>query len=173
MGASTEVPTYESVSYPDLGIGLLAYSEIYWGGFSYDHITEPNHSLMGGYIALQKKFTMFGGYKYLINGRLGTVNEESLTASFLFRSQSKYDQLDFGTYWNKKPLIVGVWYRGIPLFKAYKRGYQNNDSFAVLLGYQLPLCVYLFLIVLYLFRLPLPLLFRSRIFRLLLRLLFW
>ncbi len=137
MGASTEVPTFESISYPDLGIGFLAYSEIYWGGFSYDHLTEPNHSLVGGYIVLQKKFTMFGGYKHLLSGRIGTDNEESLTANFLFRSQSKYDQFDLGAYWNRKPLIVGIWYRGIPLFKAYKRGYQNNDSFAVLAGYQL------------------------------------
>ena len=34
------------------------------------------------------------------------------------------------------PLIVGFWYRGIPLFKAYEKGYQNNDAIAVLVGYQ-------------------------------------
>ncbi len=137
MESSVEVPSVESVSYPDIGIGFLAYTEIYWGGFSYEHLSEPNQSLTDGVVVLPKKFTFFGGYKHLLNGKIGRKNEESITASYLFKSQSKYDQLDIGAYWYKTPLVVGFWYRGIPLFKAYKKGYQNNDAIAIMTGYQM------------------------------------
>ncbi|MFH2095745.1 MAG: PorP/SprF family type IX secretion system membrane protein, partial [Bacteroidota bacterium] len=79
MESSTEIPSYESVSYPDFGTGLMVYTETYWGGFSLDHMTQPNISLIDGVSLLPRKFTLFGGYKHLISGKLGNHNEESLT----------------------------------------------------------------------------------------------
>ncbi|GAB4283681.1 MAG: hypothetical protein Kow0068_08610 [Marinilabiliales bacterium] len=134
---SIETPSFEKVSYADFGIGLLAYSHIFWGGFSIDHITQPNISLTDGIAQLPRKFTLFGGYKYAINGKIGENSEESVTGAFLYKSQAKYDQLDIGAYWYKKPLVVGLWYRGIPLLKRYAPGYQNNDAIAIMAGYQL------------------------------------
>ncbi|MFH2143733.1 MAG: type IX secretion system membrane protein PorP/SprF [Bacteroidota bacterium] len=135
--ASVEVPSDAKNDYADFGIGLLAFGKNYWGGFSIDHLTEPDQSLTGSISILPRKHTLFGGYKHLIKGKIGEPNEESVSGNILYKSQGKYDQIDLGAYWYKRPLVVGFWYRGIPLFKAYHSGYQNNDAIAIMAGYQL------------------------------------
>ena len=37
-------------------------------------------------------------------------------------------------YYSHDPLVFGVWYRGIPLFKSYDN-VINNDAIALLIGY--------------------------------------
>lgn len=39
-----------------------------------------------------------------------------------------------GCYYSKGVLNIGVWYRGIPIFKAYKKGYPNNDALCFIVG---------------------------------------
>jgi type IX secretion system PorP/SprF family membrane protein len=134
--SSVEVPPLKTVSYTDFAASLLIYSEKYWGGFVIDHLTTPNQSIIDGVSPIPVKYTIHGGYKSYLNGKTSSYNEESITTAFNFRSQGKFDQLDFGLYWTRLPIILGAWYRGIPLFKAYKRGYQNNDAVIILIGYQ-------------------------------------
>jgi hypothetical protein len=43
--------------------------------------------------------------------------------------------LDFGAYFEREPFFAGLWYRGLPLFKRYDRGYANRDALAVLMGF--------------------------------------
>ena len=50
--------------------------------------------------------------------------------------QGKYDQLDLGGYFERDPVFAGLWYRGLPVVKAYEQGYQNNDAIAVVVGYK-------------------------------------
>jgi hypothetical protein len=40
-------------------------------------------------------------------------------------------QLDLGVYWFKNPLVLGLWYRGIPPFNS-----QRGDAFILLVGYK-------------------------------------
>lgn len=37
-------------------------------------------------------------------------------------------------YFTKSLFNIGIWYRGIPLLKAYQPGYSNNDAVTLLLG---------------------------------------
>lgn len=134
--SSSEIPPLKHVSYTDFAASLLIYSEKYWGGFVIDHLTTPNQSIIDGVSPVPVKYTIHGGYKYFLNGKTSSYNEESITAACNFRSQGKFDQLDIGFYWTRLPMILGAWYRGIPLFKGYKRGYQNNDAVIILIGYQ-------------------------------------
>lgn len=134
--SSTEVPPLKKVSYTDFATSILVYSERYFGGFVIDHLLTPNQSLIEGISEIPIKYTLHGGGKFYLNGHTSRYNEESLFAAFNFKSQGKYDQLDIGAYYTKKPLTLGLWYRGIPLFKAYKRGYQNNDALIVSAGFQ-------------------------------------
>lgn len=135
--SSVEIPTIDRENNMDFGVSTIVYSELYWGGFLIDHISKPNESLLGNLSVVPVKFMLFGGYKHGLNGKIGLYNEESLNFAFNYKAQGKFDQLDLGAYWMKKPLVVGFWYRGIPIFKHYKKGYQNNDAIAILIGYQL------------------------------------
>jgi hypothetical protein len=51
--------------------------------------------------------------------------------AFLFKSQGPYNQLDMGFYWNKVPLVLGFWYRGIPPFNSHR-----GDALAALVGFK-------------------------------------
>lgn len=134
--ASVEVPPMKKVSYTDFSSSILVYNAEYFFGFVIDHMTQPNQSLVDGISEIPRKYTFHGGRKFYLNGKTSDYNEESLTAAFNFRSQGKFDQLDLGVYWTKTPIVLGLWYRGIPIFKAYKKGYQNNDAIIIMAGYQ-------------------------------------
>ncbi len=47
--------------------------------------------------------------------------------------QDTYTQLDLGLYWYQMPLVIGIWYRGIPVFKEL----SSNDALAFLLGFKI------------------------------------
>jgi type IX secretion system PorP/SprF family membrane protein len=61
------------------------------------------------------------------------VRDLLLIPTFLFKHQGSFDQLDLGTYVKLNPLVVGVWYRGLPI-KPYELGLGNNESLVGLLG---------------------------------------
>ncbi len=47
--------------------------------------------------------------------------------------QGDFDQFDAGLYYTHEPLVVGVWYRGLP-FKPLE-GVNNHESAIFLLGF--------------------------------------
>jgi hypothetical protein len=59
--------------------------------------------------------------------------EESVTGAFYYRQQGSYHQADIGLYWFREPISFGVWYRGIPFSKTYKK----YDALAFMAGYKL------------------------------------
>ncbi len=134
-GGSVEVPPLKQVGYIDFASSFMIYSEINWFGFTWDHMLEPNQSIIDGYSNIPKKYTLFGGHKFFLNGKTSIYNEESVNAWIHYRSQGKFDQIDLGAYWIRTPIILGFWYRGIPLLKRYKAGYQNNDAIIFNVGY--------------------------------------
>ncbi|PKP19172.1 MAG: hypothetical protein CVU05_11945 [Bacteroidetes bacterium HGW-Bacteroidetes-21] len=135
--ASIEVPPMKKVSYTDFATSVLVYSDVIYAGFVIDHLMRPNQSLRDAISEVPIKYTFHGGYKFFLNGHTSSYNEESLFAAFQYRSQGKFDQFEFGGYYTKLPLILGLWYRGIPFFKAYNPGYMNNDALIIMAGFQL------------------------------------
>lgn len=133
------VSNLESIGYTDFSASVLGYSKKYWVGGVIDHLAEPNQSLVGGSSSiLPRRYSLFGGAKFPVSGKVGRYNEESLSVAFLYKSQEKYDQLDLGAYWYKPPIVLGFWYRGIPGFKSYKNNEViNNDAVVLLVGYRL------------------------------------
>lgn len=128
----------------DFATSALIYSNRFWFGLKADHLSSPSLSLLyaknGGSdddpSKIPLKITAFGGAKVSIRGKIGTYKEESLTFAFQYKSQEKYDQLDLGAYWLLRSIVIGIWYRGLPV-KKYDIDFQNHDAMAVLLGYQL------------------------------------
>jgi len=141
--ATTEQLPANSRGYLDFSASLMGYTDLYWGGFSVDHLLTPDQSLtMEAESNLPMKVSVYGGTKVLLKGsrnRFASYGRapESLTFSFHYRYQDGYDQLDFGTYWDRDPIVLGAWFRGIPLVDKLRGSYQNIDALIVLLGYKI------------------------------------
>lgn len=124
-----------SVSYADMGTGLLFFTPKMWLGVALHHLNRPNQSLIEGEARLPRKFSMHGGYRTEIRTPVIRKHAEHVVFAFNYRSQDKFDQLDLGVYYERDPFFAGLWYRGIPLFKQYGPGYMNNDAIAVMVGF--------------------------------------
>lgn len=138
--AHNDAPTmerfnYNSTKYFDMNVGILVFSNSVWGGFAVSHLNQPNQSLTGVNSRLPAELSLHGGYKYDLNESEGTNGRHSNSLTFAgnYTKQAKFNQLDLGVYYNKDLLVVGCWYRGIPVFKPTK-DYLNNDAVVVLFG---------------------------------------
>lgn len=140
-GGSSSVNTTEFLNdksrYLDFGAGGLVYSERSWLGVAFDRLNQPNQSLIPNMEAkLPMKYSVHLGknipLKKDVRGRAATT----LTVTALYKAQEKWDQLDVGAYYSQKPMIFGIWYRGIPFLKAYQPGYANNDAVILMAGYE-------------------------------------
>jgi len=122
----------------DAGTSVMAFSDRFWVGASVDHLLRPNQSFYivensaKNYGFIPVKYSIFGGTKIINKGKLFRPYDTSLQLAFLLKKQDKYKQFDMGMYWLRKPLVLGFWYRGIPIIKPF----PNQDSFSILVGYK-------------------------------------
>ncbi len=144
--ATTDPSSAESTGYLDLTGSALAYTELYWGGISVDHLLTPNQSLTAGEAEIEMKFSVFGGAKVLIKSGGRSRNArvrygktpESVNFVGNFYMQGNTSQLDLGAYWERDPLVLGAWFRGIPLTDLGGADqYENIDALIALIGFKL------------------------------------
>lgn len=120
----------------DLSFGGILYNPSIWIGSSLHHVTEPNQSITGEEAPLPRRFSLHGGYRLRLNPRLQSSKsrERSVTPSFNYRAQGEFDQLDLGAYLTLQPILVGLWYRGLPIKNL--DNIANNESLIFMLGLQ-------------------------------------
>jgi len=138
-GPSTEPYNASTVSYLDISAGGLLYSEHFWAGVSTHHLNTPEQSFIRGQSELAMKTSFFGGYKFSLTSKwrkkyVKPDEEKSITPTILYKMQGKSDQLDIGLYGRYNILVVGMWYRGIPV-KVFKSEKMNNDAIIFLVGF--------------------------------------
>jgi type IX secretion system PorP/SprF family membrane protein len=128
-----------NVSYADFSSGLMVYSDWYWVGLAAHHMNRPNQAFSGTEARLPMKTSFqaglripFAGYTYLGNE---IDKEKTISPAILYKKQGKYDQLDMGLYVTIEPLVLGMWYRGIP-FKKYEPTINNHESLVFLAGFR-------------------------------------
>jgi len=128
-----------NVSYADFSTGMMVYSDWYWLGLAAHHINRPNQAFSGTEARLPVKASLqaglripFAGYTFLGNE---IDKEKSISPAILYKKQGKYDQLDIGLYVTIEPLVLGMWYRGIP-FKKYEPSINNHESLVFLAGFR-------------------------------------
>jgi len=133
------VPIDSRHSFFDYAAGGLFYNDKFWLGGSVHHLTEPNISFIDVETSiLKRKFSLQGGYKASLvpGGRDYLTNafqERSISFAFNYKQQDPFNQLDLGTQLSLHPLVVGIWYRGMPT----KNGLPNNESIIGLVGVSL------------------------------------
>ncbi|WP_109615879.1 PorP/SprF family type IX secretion system membrane protein [Sediminitomix flava] len=140
-GQPTQEPNLdERKFYPDISLGGLLLHEKMWFGFSAHHVNSPETSFTGGSQTLPIKYSVMAGYviPFSHKTKYGGENLDNkiLTPVILYQSQGKSDQLSLGIYGLYSPVMLGVWYRGLPVLKENGEG-LNQDALAFLVGFKL------------------------------------
>jgi type IX secretion system PorP/SprF family membrane protein len=124
-------------TYFDFGAGMLLYSRKVWLGFSTSHLNNPNRSLLNDESRIPIKTSVHGGVRIpLYHGVFKRERTASIAPSFVYKAQGDFDQLDLGTYFFYEPVVIGLWYRGIPIEQNSKDNI-SQDAVVVVLGFQL------------------------------------
>ncbi|NQZ78842.1 MAG: PorP/SprF family type IX secretion system membrane protein [Ekhidna sp.] len=136
-GAPTQDPQIYSIrlkNHWDIGTGFLIYSKKSWIGIGIDHLTTPNRSLLEGEDTLPIRYSFHIGSRYPLQKlvSIGTTIP-SIAPSILYRKQGNFQQLDAGASVHLQPVIIGLYYRGIPFIKnEFDR--LNQDAIIILAG---------------------------------------
>jgi type IX secretion system PorP/SprF family membrane protein len=137
-GASTTSSTQDfdanAVRYLDINAGGVAFTEDFWVGVALHHLNRPNLSMFNGNMQLPVKFSIQGGYNIPLKKNIKKQLVSEFTTAFNYRHQEPRDQLDLGGYFKYRPMMFGIWYRGIPL-KNLDAKNINHESVIVLIGY--------------------------------------
>ncbi|MFP4089784.1 MAG: type IX secretion system membrane protein PorP/SprF [Cyclobacteriaceae bacterium] len=129
-----DVRNLDNNNHFDFGSGLIVYDKNFWAGIALHHINQPNQSALGDVSRLPMRLTMHAGYKIPIKqGPMRSGIESSINPSFNYRKQGRFDQLDVGFNYFYRMLMLGLWYRGIPLQQDMPRTI-NHDALAVSFG---------------------------------------
>jgi type IX secretion system PorP/SprF family membrane protein len=128
-----------SKTFLDLTAGGVLFTKKAWLGVSASHLNRPNQSIIDERSELPIKFSVHGGFKFMMkpgvvgSGVYSRKAERSLAPAFQYRHQGNFDQMDLGLYFTNEPLVLGLWYRGVP-FKPLN-GFGNNESVVLMLGF--------------------------------------
>ena len=125
----------------DLGLGGVLYLPNAYLGVSASHITQPQYSFFesNSDSYLPYKLSVHGGYVYFLqadNLRTGYDKfgrERSITPTFEYKMQHNFRQFSAGAYLTYEPLVVGLWYRGLPV-GGITNVENNNESIIALVG---------------------------------------
>lgn len=127
----------KSTTYFDFGAGGLIYNRKIWFGFAAAHLNKPNRSLLDEDASIPIKTTIHGGIRIpLYHGLMKRDRVAAIAPSFVYKNQGNFDQLDIGTYFLYEPIVVGLWYRGIPIEQNVSDNI-SQDAVVIILGFQL------------------------------------
>lgn len=125
-----------NANYFDFNSGVLAYNKNFWFGFSASHLNTPNRSLIDQEAEVPLKTSFHGGVRIpLYGGPFKKEHISVLAPSFVYKKQGDFDQLDLGIHFLYDPIMMGVWYRGIPLQQNVKDNI-SQDAMVIILGFQ-------------------------------------
>ncbi|MGE0077226.1 MAG: PorP/SprF family type IX secretion system membrane protein [Bacteroidales bacterium] len=131
LGTTSEILPNQSVNHVDFAVSAMGYSDNYWFGVNVDHLLSLSPVLNKDLEYSDLRFSFFGGVKIITKRTFARYkNNETLHLAFNLRNQSKINQLDIGGYYYKRPVMVGIWYRGIPIGNQY----SNSDALIYMLG---------------------------------------
>ena len=118
-------------SYVDLSAGILLNDVDYWIGASVHHLNQPNQSLIRSSDDLiAPKYALMGGFSASI------TEHSSLKPAVYVKNQGTFSQIDLGTYLQLDPIVLGFWYRGLPLNKQTAKSTSSRESIIGLIGIQ-------------------------------------
>lgn len=138
-GTPSQDPQINSIrlkNHWDIGAGFIIYTKKTWIGLSVDHLTRPNRSLLEGSDVLPIKYSIHIGSRFPLQKLIpvGTI-APTIAPSILYKRQGNFQQLDAGASVHLQPVIIGLYYRGMPLINN-DFGRINQDAIIVLAGFE-------------------------------------
>jgi type IX secretion system PorP/SprF family membrane protein len=124
-----DYPFRENTGALDASTSILTYADKFWMGFNVDHLLKPNQAFYSISSLVPIRYSFFGGYQIVRKAHLFKPVNEGLSIAYIYRQQADKKQLDLGVYWLNSPIMMGFWYRGIPIMNG-----NRGDAVAVLLG---------------------------------------
>lgn len=125
-----------TTSYFDFNTGALVYNKNFWFGFSASHLNTPNRSLLNEESLIPIKTSFHGGVRIpLYVGPFKKDHISVLSPSFVYKRQGQFDQLDLGLHFLYDPVMIGLWYRGIPIQQNVNDNI-SQDAIVLVLGFQ-------------------------------------
>jgi len=143
LGVGNDLPGFgEPVNLLSLSAGGLFFTDKFWFGVSADHLNQPNQSFLeNGISNLPYKLSIHTGYRI----SLGTggyrsdfthmYKERFIVPTLNYKRQGPFEQLDLGAYLYLEPLILGLWYRGLPYRPIENQ--SNRDAIVLMAGVNL------------------------------------
>ena len=104
--------------YFDFSTGMTIYNRIFWAGVSGYHINTPNFSMTDEDSKLPMRFSVHAGMRIPVSSGQSRFRITDIAPSFVYKTQGDFQQLDLGTNIIFNPLLVGLWYRGLPISSA-------------------------------------------------------
>ncbi len=104
-----EVAPKGTSSFLDLSVGVLGYTNEFYGGVSVNHLTQPDEGFISNSSPLPMKFT--GHFGALIPMDDSRRNTSYISPNILYVQQQNFQQLNLGLYISRGPLVGGLWYR--------------------------------------------------------------
>ncbi len=118
-----------TVGYVNFSTGFLAYTERFYGGVAVHNLIEPVQTFYNNPEAIvPRRYTAHGGLVIPLDGKRNP--ETSISPNVLFMLQNKFTQMNIGFYYNKGPLVTGLWFR--QTFGEY----TNSDALMALVGFR-------------------------------------
>jgi type IX secretion system PorP/SprF family membrane protein len=120
--------------------GLLVYNSDFYLGTAVHHLNQPNMSMTSTVDRWPMKLDVHTGYRIPFKKSRGFARrgvDKSITPVIHYKRQLSTQQLDIGTYFNYEPVVLGAWYRGLPITKAPDNKMQQ-DAVVLLAGIRAP-----------------------------------
>lgn len=109
----------------DFSFGAIAYSDIFYGGFSLHHLTQPDEGFTEK-SKLPLRTTIHGGAMINTNPRAARETEVLfISPNIIYQQQGAHQEINIGAYVMKGILVAGVWTRF---------NFTNADAVMILLG---------------------------------------
>jgi type IX secretion system PorP/SprF family membrane protein len=117
----------------DFASSVIFFNRSIWFGATVKHLSKPNVSFMGDDMRLGRNYSIYAGSRLELRKISSTFPRgQYLYPNIQFKWQDTYKQLDLGAYWEINPLLFGLRYRGIPVFKKL----PNSDAVIFLAGFR-------------------------------------
>lgn len=124
----------QQTSFPNFGVGFLAYTSIFYGGVAIHNITEPNQSFYfpnspDVQYQLPRRYTAHTGLNLYLSQQRDEQERLMVSPNIIYMQQRNYNQLNLGFYVKKNAFTTGLWFRQTS---------KNSDAVIALIGVKFP-----------------------------------
>lgn len=123
------VPDELKRSFADFSAGFLGYHDKFYIGGAVHHLTRPNEGF-NTVTRLPMRYTGHAGFILSLEqttSKKYTPEETTMSFNILYMQQHKFQQFNYGVYFNYFPFVGGLWFR---------HSFKNPDAVIFLLGLQ-------------------------------------